>query len=329
MSTNTKHAPSPGIPGWLAAVGFSLGPLAGGSARAQSMSLSDPSDLSASFTTSSSIALATTVATAVTVVAGGITMVVMVSGDKARPELELPTEGEKTERLLEAGLLQVRGDLGASLTVLVESPAALDQLSDEFERGTGPAIDALVRATGLAAPVLKERWDATVAEHGPAESQEAASQLVVDWLLRLAPDLQPTDEQKVRLLWQLARERQGNVDPNVPQVHRWIADWLEVPQETVWTASGVAFSEIEGMSEERQREALAESPDTFLRELCAAIELRSEDMIDARIAALVQDLMEVLPPEASVPVEQPATVEQPTPPADEDDLSEEAGGLPD
>ena len=300
MSEET--APRHGSRGWLALMGFSLATAAPGEARASGTSPGSSSTSSGSLTasTGSSATVTTLLYTGLTLttVVGVTVLIVIVTKmliDASNDNNSSNQAGAKTKALMDAGLLAARGDLGLELGLIVESPAAFDQLDDEFERGDGPAVQALVRATGIPADTLRAHWDAATEARGPVESEADATRLVVDLLVRMAPDLAGSEAQTAAWLWQLARESAGATDPASPHARAWAARWLGVPEESVEAAADVAFAELQGLSEREQRVAIMTDPERFMWIMGAELQRDHAEVVDKRIAELFEHLRPWLP----------------------------------
>ncbi len=201
-----------------------------------------------------------------------------------------------TRSLLDSGLLATRGELGVQVALLAQGPAAFDQLSDELARGVGPAVDELVRTTGLSADVLRPHWEAARGAHGDVIDSATATRVVADFVSRLAPNIHVSDRLISDLVWRLALEYFGHKRTDPVPTHDWVAGWLGVPVEAVLAASEEVFWRADwGRTEAREARIRAE-PELYLNRLATELDSTHRDQIDARVRELVLRMGPWLPP---------------------------------
>lgn len=233
-------------------------------------------------------ALTGTVASSLGTVAVAAIIVVVVVAARRSPA-DTPGGGDPdadTRLLLEVGLLSARRDLGTAVRLLVTSPAALDQVSLDVARGHGPALEALMRATGLSAPRVAEAWAAAAAT-GPTGDRASAERQVVAFIARLAPDLRAPDGAVGQLVLELLEERERPDFPADAPTHAWVARWLGVSPETVHAATGDALAELEGGTARAVRVATESDGRRLLGGIAAGVAARQPAEVQARLDTLV------------------------------------------
>jgi hypothetical protein len=280
-------------------------------ARGSSASYSSVGSTGSSGTGTSSLLLTTSVFTVLpmTTTVGVIVLIVVIinnQNEKMREQQRQYQEQQKedqkdeqadasrTRALMDSGLVTARGDLGLSLSLLARSPSAFDQLSDEVERGQGPALSELARATGLPPEALAGHHRATAGAVGPAVDQDSAERFVLDMLVRMAPSLELHEDQAAAFLWQLAQEQA--VDPAAGTAHAWMERWMGVPLESVVEATAEALAPLSS-DPAALRASLYADPDAALDTIALAIDARNRAEVDARIAELIQLALPWIPGE--------------------------------
>lgn len=228
-------------------------------------------------------------------VGGLITAVVVISHihQKTHPQTDEQV-GENARALLVAALVTERQDLGMTASLLVQSPAALDQLELDVARGHGPGLDALSRATGLPTARVARHWAAAAAAAGPVVDEAAAARLVLDFVMRAAPDFPISPEQATNLVWELLQERESADFPADADAHRWVAGVLGVGVEEVAAATDMAFIDLVNSSDAEARAAVTADPSWYLDELSGAVERHNRAAVDLRIQRLTSLWQSVL-----------------------------------
>ncbi len=217
-------------------------------------------------------------------------------GENARALLEETDEpvGENARALLVAALVTERQDLGMTASLLVQSPAALDQLELDVARGHGPGLDALTRVTGLPTAEVREQWEAAAMAAGPVLDEAAAARLVLDFIARIAPELPCSPHQATGLVWELLQERERPDFPADADAHRWVASVLGVGVEDAAAATEVAFVDLVHASYGDARAAVIADPGRYLDALSVAVEQRNCAEVDLRVQRLTSLLKSVL-----------------------------------
>lgn len=269
----------------LALVSFSLSAIVPGPrARASStsgVSIGPGSESIATTTTSTVLTVGTTVV--------GIVLLIKLATD-----VDGGTPEGRTRALLDGGLLNRRGDLGMELGLLVDSPAAFHQISDEVAAGGGPGLDALVQATGLPHATVARAWTTTSAALPPATDADAATRFVVRFLATLAPELQVQPEHATALLDELRRERLRPDFPADAPAHLWLARWLGVPEHAV--ADATAELGAAGLADGAAHARLRAEHDRLLDAIAARVAATHHAEVEQRIAALAAEVEPWLAP---------------------------------
>lgn len=193
--------------------------------------------------------------------------------------------------LLDAGILTHRTDLATEMAVLIESPAAHDQLSDEVIRGDGPALRSLAAAAGTSVDAIRTEWLAATEASGLVTDQRAAARLTLDFMAGLAPELRANEATQSDLLWELQRERVRSAFPSDAPVHDWVATWLGVPRGEVDAATAQVF---EGEKAVTRAEVYAD-PEPLMTTLTGTISDRNPGAVGKRIVDMVDRIEGWLP----------------------------------
>lgn len=236
--------------------------------------------------------LTTTTSVSGTVVVAAVAVIIYLIVKKPKPKDD---ESALTRSLIDAGVMTVRGDLGTELSLLVSSPLAHEQLSEELARGEGPGVFALSRATGVQPTELAKQWQASTEEIGTIEDTATATRFAADFLARIAPQISVEPDVQSTLLWQLQRER---LDPSFPEsatAHVWLSRWLGVPLPAVVQATESAMRDLDRRSELDQRVALSERSEGYLDAIAAHIAAHHEREVSEKVAALVAQASPWLP----------------------------------
>ncbi len=276
----------------LAVAGFALAGATGRSARA-----------------SLTQAVATTAVGSTVLTTGFVVAIIIVAvRDKRKKQQDRETQSVRTGRgswvtpkhaptsltqdLLWSGLLSHRGELGLQFGLLAGSPGTIDQLTDEFARGGGPALHALTTATGIAPAELQPQWEATLQAHGAVKSQEDAIAVLAAFLAQVAPDLTLNTQVEIDYLWALNLETAYGAGPTL----MWTAHWLGVSPAAVRQAATDTFSRLPRQSEEARRAHIRENADALLAQLTTAIEADNRDAVQERVVHLMREMGHWLPP---------------------------------
>ena len=215
-------------------------------------------------------------------IAGGVYLTVRSSRDRDRAETETTTR-----QLVDAALIGNRGELALQLDLLTDSPTAFAQLGTELSRGNGPAVDAMVHATGLPAARLASAWSIAGSKVGPVSDRDGATRQIVAFVDEIAPELTVSNEVLAAFGWQLVREQTSPEFPAKSQAHAAIATWLGVPEQAVTQATSAALADL-GVSPADARAAIYANPDRFADVFSASIEAAQGEAVRARAASLAR-----------------------------------------
>jgi hypothetical protein len=191
--------------------------------------------------------------------------------------------GTTTRRMVDVALLAMHSDLGMQADLLRTSPTAFRQLSSEMEQGGGPAVDALQRATGLPQERLVATWAHTLADTGPVRSEEAAAQMVQNFMRRIGPELTVSTDVAAEFAWQLIREQSDSSLQPSGRTHAWIADWLGVDEAEIAEACVLARQQVALESNSDTRQQLYQEPAPFLDAFATTLEAEHGEQIRKRL----------------------------------------------
>ncbi len=265
----------------VALVGFALGPLLQRPARA--------------YYGAAGILILTGATTSGAATTAGIVVLILKAADVVAAKE--PAPGSVARTLIDTALITSRGDLALQLELLSESPSAFARASDELAERKGPAVDALVQATGLPVETLASHWYAATRAHGPVTDEAGAQKVVAGFLARMAPELAVERGQAAELAWKLERERTAVGFPAEARTHLWLAEWMGVPVDAVAKAGEAAAAGLGAEGDARAR--IYAEPERYLDALAVALEATHKAELDQRTASLVEQGQLALPPEVS------------------------------
>ncbi len=202
--------------------------------------------------------------------------------------------GSLTHDLLWSGLLTQRGDLGLQVMLLGESPGAVAQLSDELGRGEGPALAALVDASGLPPAKLHLHWLEVFDPDRAPTSQSEAIALLAAFLVRVTPELAVDPQLLADYVWSLALELDAT--DGAGPTESWTARWLGVPTAAVRAASAAVFADIPGGSEGARQEHVQQNSAEYLVRIAWQLQWFHGDLVQLRVAQLFRQMGPWLPP---------------------------------
>jgi hypothetical protein len=224
-----------------------------------------------------------TTSAALTTGGTAIIIVKMLTDDDDDYEEDYDEAAVRTRALIEAGLLTSEGELAAQITLLLESPTAFAQLNRELAAGQGPAVDALVRSTGLSADELAVAWSRAGETVGVVSDREQAGSQVMGFLTQIAGQLNADDRMLAELQWSLVRERSQPDFPASASSHQWLAEWLGVPVDSVAAATAKVYAD----PDQDLRKSIYEQPERHIHALSSELGSTCGDLIDAHIADIV------------------------------------------
>ena len=240
------------------------------------------------------VLLTATTTSGVLTTAGVVVLVILLlDDDRATNETQTLDDGKLARGLIESGLLNARGDLGMELSLIVESPTAFEQVAQDMAEGNGAALNSLTRTTNIPQSELISMWQQTSQTVGPVEDEASATKFMMNFLLRMGHDLEVEQNQLADFSWQLIVEQTSPVSPENAHAHKWLADWMGLPLESVLAASQKRLAQQSDGSD--LRADIQQDPEAFLSALSQELEAQHPELIRSRVDTLVSEFSQCFP----------------------------------